>query len=179
VTSPRIIVDGYNLIHAIPELARMLTADAESARDRLVLLLADCAARRNAEVMIVFDGRRGQAGLPSRGAHRVQVVFSRSPQTADDVIKGLLVRSGHPRATTVVTSDNSIALHCRDYGARVVKSGEFADQLTAGHKSRTSGRKPTDRPLSAAEVAEWEAFFRTRRPGSAASGRGRPKSGTA
>jgi predicted RNA-binding protein with PIN domain len=166
MTQPKIVVDGYNLIHAISELTRLLERDAEAARDRLVMLLADYRATRKVGVAVVFDGQRfsGQQPRPTGG---VEVVFSRQPQNADARIKAMLAKQKHARSWVVVTSDNSIAIHARDFGAKVVPSQDFARQLSRSHRPQvTSSKSSEERSLSAAEVAEWMEYFR--------SGRNRP-----
>jgi hypothetical protein len=61
----------------------------------------------------------------------------------------------------VVTSDNSIVLFARDYGAKTIPSAEFAAKLGTGIPSLGPSRPvQTDAPLSRAEVAEWEEYFR-------------------
>jgi predicted RNA-binding protein with PIN domain len=39
MAQPRIVVDGYSLIHAMPELARLVGSDLERARDLQVASL--------------------------------------------------------------------------------------------------------------------------------------------
>lgn len=157
---PRIVVDGYNLIHAMPELARHASIDLERARDGLVGKLAVYRSRRNVRVTVVFDGRG--AGAPeTRPPGGVEVVFSRAPQTADAKIKSLISLAKNPRSWTVVTSDNSIVRFARDFGAKTISSAEFAEKLGPGVPSLGPSRAAQqDTPLSRAEVAEWEEFFR-------------------
>ena len=161
---PRIVVDGYNLIYAMPELARLVACDLERARDALVAKLAVYRSQRNVRVTVVFDGR-GAAGPQTRPPGGIEVVFSRAPQNADAKIKNMLALEKSPKSWTVVTSDNSIILFARDYGAKTIPSAEFATQL-----GRTipnlgpSTRVEKDTPLSPTEVAEWEEYFRKGRP---------------
>ncbi|MBN2464088.1 NYN domain-containing protein [candidate division WOR-3 bacterium] len=157
---PRIVVDGYNLIHAMPELARFVAIDLERARDGLVTKLAVYRARRNVRVTVVFDGR-GAGALQTRPPGGVEVVFSRAPQNADAKIKNLVSLAKNPRSWTVVTSDNSIVRFARDYGANTIPSAEFAEKLGPG-VPRLGPSRPVqqDAPLSRAEVAEWEELFR-------------------
>ena len=50
MASPRIVIDGYNLIHAMPELARLVENDLERARDALVSKLAVFRSGRGVRV---------------------------------------------------------------------------------------------------------------------------------
>jgi predicted RNA-binding protein with PIN domain len=160
MASQRSVVDGYNLIHAMPELARLVGSDLERARDALVSKLAVYRSQRNVRVTVVFDGR-GAAGQQTRPPGGIEVVFSRAPQSADAKIKNMLAVEKSPKSWTVVTSDNSIVRYVRDYGAKTIPSAEFAARLGTGIPSLGPSRPvQTDAPLSRAEVAEWEEYFR-------------------
>jgi len=158
--SPRVVIDGYNLIHAMPELARLVGTDLERARDALVAKLAVYRSGRGVRVTVVFDGR-GAGVQQTRPPGGIEVVFSRAPQTADAKIKTMLSLEKSPKSWTVVTSDNSIVLFARDFGAKNIPSAEFAARLgTTIPKLGPNRPAQKDTPMSAAEVAEWEEFFR-------------------
>ncbi|HTW91180.1 MAG TPA: NYN domain-containing protein [bacterium] len=163
MAQPRIVIDGYNLIHAMPELARLVDSDLERARDGLVSKLAVYRSRRNVRVTVVFDGR-GAGGPQTQPPGGVEVVFSRAPQNADAKIKNMLALEKSPKSWTVVTSDNSIIIFARDYRAKTIPSAEFAAQLGPIRRSPSAGRSQPridqEAPLSPTEVLEWEEFFR-------------------
>jgi predicted RNA-binding protein with PIN domain len=138
VAGPRFAVDGYNLVHKLPELKALVERDLELARDRLVSLLAGYAAGRRVAVTVVFDGRRGFAGTRGDSRSGVKVVFARSD--ADSYIKQMLERERSPKSWTVVTSDNSIRLHVADFGAKLLRSEEFARELTPGRPTADGSR---------------------------------------
>lgn len=157
---PRIVVDGYNLIHAMPELARLVGTDLERARDALVAKLAVYRSQRNIRVTVVFDGR-GSAGQQTRPPGGVEVIFSRAPQNADAKIKNLISLEKSPKSWTVVTSDNSIVIFARDFGAKTIPSAEFAAKLGSTIPKLGPNRPvQKDAPMSSVEVAEWEEYFR-------------------
>ena len=160
MAQPRIVVDGYNLIHAMPELARLVATDLERARDALVAKLAVYRSGRGVRVTVVFDGRR-QAAPQTRPPSGIEVVFSRAPQNADAKIKTMLSLEKSPRSWTVVTSDNSIVLYARDFGAKTVPSAEFAAKLGPSIP-RLGPNRPVEQeaPLTPSEVLEWEEYFR-------------------
>ena len=135
----RLVVDGYNLAHKMAEIKPMLPGDLELARDRLVLVLANYALRRNLDVTVVFDNRRGLAGTRGDSRSGVKVVFAQSD--ADSYIKRMLERERNPKSCTVVTSDNSIRLHVADFGARLLRSEELAAEMgTAGRSQSAKGK---------------------------------------
>jgi predicted RNA-binding protein with PIN domain len=51
----RVIVDGYNVIHAWAPLKRLLGVSLEAARDKLIERLGVYAMVTGAEVTVVFD----------------------------------------------------------------------------------------------------------------------------
>jgi len=160
MAQPRIVIDGYNLIHAMPELVRFVASDLERARDGLVAKLAVYRSGRGVRITVVFDGQSmaAQSGRPPGG---IEVVFSRAPQTADAKIKTMLSLERSPRSWTVVTSDNSIVRYARDYGAKTIPSAEFAAKLGNTISNLGPNRPvPQDTPMTPAEVAEWEEYFR-------------------
>ena len=160
VAQPRVVVDGYNLIHAMPELARLVGSDLERARDGLVAKLAVYRSGRGMRITVVFDGR-GTGAPQTRPPGGIEVVFSRAPQNADAKIKTMLSLEKGPKSWTVVTSDNSIVLFARDFGAKTIPSAEFAARLGPTIPKLGPNRPvQKDTPMSAAEVAEWEEFFR-------------------
>jgi len=165
VAQPRIVIDGYNLIHAIPELARLVGSDLERAREALVTKLAVYRSQRKVRVTVVFDGT-GTPGPRTWPPGGIEVVFSRAPQNADDKIKNMLALEKSPKSWTVVTSDNSIVLYARDYGAKTLPAAEFAAKLGPSVPNlgpNTSVKQ--EAPLSPTEVAEWEEYFRKGRQG--------------
>jgi len=144
----------------MPELARLVGIDLERARDGLVAKLAVYRSGRGVRVTVVFDGR-GTAGQQTRPPGGIEVVFSRAPQTADAKIKAMLALEKSPRSWTVVTSDNSIVRYVRDYGAKTIPSSEFAARLGPAVPKLGPNRPAVqDTPMSPAEVAEWEEYFR-------------------
>ena len=160
MASSRIVIDGYNLIHAMPELARLVGSDLERARDGLVSKLAVFRSGRGVRVTVVFDGR-GTGAPQTRPPGGIEVVFSRAPQNADTKIKTMLALEKSPKSWTVVTSDNSIVRFARDYGAKTIPSAEFAAKLGPTIPKLGPNRPaPQDTPMTQAEVSEWEEFFR-------------------
>jgi predicted RNA-binding protein with PIN domain len=91
----RLVVDGYNIIHAWPDLARsMRTESLEDARRRLVTRLAEYRASTGDEVLVVFDARRRSPGSPDREViEGVEVWYGSSRESADHVIERLMYES--------------------------------------------------------------------------------------
>jgi predicted RNA-binding protein with PIN domain len=150
-------------MYKLPELGQLMDTDLERARGSLVAMLADFGAVRNVDVTVVFDGR-GLQFVP-RGPSRqggVEVVFSRSSQTADQVIITMLARADHPRSWTVVSSDRSVAGHARDYHARSVSSETFARLLRGRDRGADAGPVSDKPEMTPGDVAEWEEYLKSK-----------------
>src|SRR6187551_2704237 len=107
-----IILDGYNVIHRSPAFDPKDLEDLAGAREKLVNLLSwALGSEGDASFVLVFDGANvGQAERRSVGTGgRVEVRFSRPPQSADDLIKALVDEWASSRPLTVVTSDIDVA----------------------------------------------------------------------
>ncbi len=112
-----LVVDGYNVIFKTPrymdlapEAADHSTSDPfGEARERLVADVAAYAQGRY-EPVIVFDAANNVSDeRPDFSRGGVRVIFSRTGETADEVIERLVTDSRHEmRAVTVITSDNTI-----------------------------------------------------------------------
>jgi predicted RNA-binding protein with PIN domain len=117
----RWLVDGYNVIRCDPELSAREGDGLEAGRAALLRRLARLAARVSDPFTVVFDGARPTGGGSSGG--KVQVVFSRPPETADDVLRRLAttLREG----AVVVSSDRAVQHAARRAGAVVVGAQAF------------------------------------------------------
>jgi len=122
----RWLIDGYNVIRRDPELHAHEAAGLEAGRAALVTLLARVASRVSDNFTIVFDGARRTGGAPSPG--RVQVMFSRPPETADDVLRRLAgtLREG----AVVVSSDRAVQDSARRGGSVAVSAEAFIEAAT-------------------------------------------------
>lgn len=101
-----LIVDGYNMIGAWPELIRLKDVNLEEARDRLIRMLADYQAYSGMKTYVVFDAYK----VPGLGGKyresRVTVWYTKEKETADEVIERLVRElGGRRRRVIVATSD--------------------------------------------------------------------------
>jgi predicted RNA-binding protein with PIN domain len=118
------LVDGYNVIRRDPELAGLDRRSLEDGRRGLLRLVAQLARQGRDDFVVVFDGARVTA--PSSSDGRVQVVFSRPPERADDVVIRLARQRG--AGATVVTSDREIQNAARRARVAVVTADAFLDR---------------------------------------------------
>jgi len=136
-----LIIDGYNLLHKIPELARMLGTDIQGARHRLVRRVGETAHNMARQTTIVFDGREAgsDAALSSK---YLEVFFSPGNLSADTVIERLVCKCPNPGKTIVVTSDHAEHDTVSSAGAHTMSSEEFMAKCEADAKKTVSKRTP-------------------------------------
>ena len=102
----RLIVDGYNIIFAWPDLAAVKDVNLQDAREMLIATLADYAAMTRQQVTVVFDShRRPDAEASEQTISGVEVVYSGRKTSADHVIERLLFEARAGDEVTVATSD--------------------------------------------------------------------------
>jgi predicted RNA-binding protein with PIN domain len=121
----RWLVDGYNVIRRDPVLAGHEADGLEPARAALLRVVARAARTSGDAFVVVFDGARRTGAPPAAG--QVQVVFSRPPETADDVLRRLAaeLRSG----AVVVSSDRAVRDAAVRAGAAAVTAEQFVEAV--------------------------------------------------
>jgi predicted RNA-binding protein with PIN domain len=96
--------------------------DKPAARRRLIDELQRLAERLDTGITVVFDA---PGGRPPEMLGRVEVLYARGHETADDRIVDLVrQRPGDP-ALVAVTSDRELARRLADCGVAVTRSGAF------------------------------------------------------
>ena len=103
----RILVDGYSLLHSWPALARGKPRHSEAARDELIRVLTQYRDSEGTPITIFFDGTgpvRGRASQ-THSSPEVEILFSRSDQTADQMIERAAHRFRAYGEVLVVTND--------------------------------------------------------------------------
>ncbi|WP_350207812.1 NYN domain-containing protein [Botrimarina sp.] len=157
----RLLIDGYNLLHATDlfgagELAGTLRGSRQALVDFLVDRLSPAERR---DTLIVFDAADAPLGLPDRATQDdLDIRFARGYPDADAMIEHLL-ESGRPhRGLTVVSGDRRVQRAARSAGAEWVDSHEWFTAVR--HRPAGSPDRVADRPTAdAGSQAEWIAEF--------------------
>jgi predicted RNA-binding protein with PIN domain len=102
----RILVDGYSLLHNWPDLAPGRPRHSSNARDELIYWLTQYQDALGTPITIFFDGANAPAGTPKpRSTSNVEIIYSTSGQTADDLIERAAHRLLAYGEVLVVTDD--------------------------------------------------------------------------
>lgn len=137
----RWLVDGYNVIRRDPDLAQQEARGLEDGRAALLRVIAGAARTSGDPFTVVFDGARRSGGAPAGG--QVQVLFSRPPETADDVLRRLAseLRSG----AVIVSSDRAVRDAAERAGAVAVTTEQFLAALESGAEPERDDDEPPPR----------------------------------
>jgi predicted RNA-binding protein with PIN domain len=101
-----LIVDGYNMIGAWPELQKRAEDHLEDARDRLIELLANYQGYSGMKVIVVFDAHQVPGLGGKYNQNRIDIRYTKSKETADECIERLVVDLVRRRRSVfVATSD--------------------------------------------------------------------------
>lgn len=133
----RWLIDGYNVIRRDPDLRGREAESLEAGRRALLHLIAPAARRSGDEFFVVFDGARVAGGGEPGG--QVRVLFSRPPESADDVVIRL---AGQWREGAIVVSgDRTVRSAASRAGSPVVGVEEFLAALDgdAGEEEDAEG----------------------------------------
>ena len=100
-----LLVDGHSVIFAWPDLAEIHQRNTATARENLVRRLTGLQDSTAWEVAVVFDGRGAKASSDSI-PHGIAVFYSKSGQTADEIIERLAAKYSATCEVTVATDDH-------------------------------------------------------------------------
>lgn len=102
----RILVDGYSLLHGWPELAPGKPRHSAAARAELIRRLTLYRDAVGTPITVVFDGAGGDGNRTATGStQELEMIYSRSGQTADDIIERVAHRMSAYGEMLAVTDD--------------------------------------------------------------------------
>lgn len=126
----RILVDGYSLLHAWPELAEGRARHSAAAREALVAMLTQFQDASGTPVTVVFDGSGAPPGTPKQADQRpIEVLFSRDGRSADDLIERAAHRLLAYGEVLVVTNDYAERDTVTNFGGMAVSCELFIQQI--------------------------------------------------
>jgi predicted RNA-binding protein with PIN domain len=132
----RLVVDGYNVIHAWPALKSLMNESLEAARDKLVDRLAVYAQVTGSEVTVVFDAHRTTAMANAEEWNQgVRVIYTRKGHSADHAIERIAYSGQGDRDPLIVaTSDRFQRDLVRGMGGAVISALELERRVIEAEK---------------------------------------------
>ena len=130
-----LIVDGYNIIFAWEDLAKLAEGDLDAARRALMDALSSFAGFKKCRVILVFDGykRKGNPGEKTH-FHNIQVVYTQEFETADAYIEALVAQIGRDYSVKVATSDSLVQLSSLRSGVLRMSARELKEEVEIAKK---------------------------------------------
>lgn len=144
---PHLIVDGYNILHAWPELATLKDRNFQDARELLIAMLAEYAAVTGRRVTVVFDAGARAEPEHTEVVHGITLVFTGAGRSADEAIERLAYRAA-PQGVTVATSDRLQRRLVGGKGQGTISARELEQEVRAALRA-TERQTASGRQLSA------------------------------
>ncbi len=125
-----VLVDGYNVIHALPELKELAAADMGAARIRLLDLVSNYKGMRDEQFIVVFDAYTvKRKGADLEQYNNISVVYTPMAQTADAYIEKYAHTNAQKYDITVITSDGTEQVIVRGAGCALMSARDFEAEL--------------------------------------------------
>jgi len=161
-----LVIDGYNLIQAAPELFQKM-ATLENRREHLLKLLISTPQIKKSRVTVVFDGK-SPVGKPAKyNIQGIGVIFSGDQQEADQIIQQIIRTRASSQKLVIISSDHEIVNTARDHHAQSQTAREFWQKIrkkSISPKQRQKSALTTQSELSDREVQEWLNIFQRKQP---------------
>ncbi len=109
----------------------------ELARRELIERLTRYHDSTGVHVVLVFDGRGPKRGIPDEPT-AIQVFYSHSGQTADDVIERLAAKYGSERDVCIATNDLLVRQTATSFGAMSITVEQLAGRLEEAERELQS-----------------------------------------
>ncbi len=101
-----LLVDGYNIIFAWPELKELAEVNLAAARNKLADILCNYQGYKKNTVILVFDAYRVEGNPGESSTYlNIHVVYTKEAETADMYIEKVAHEIGRKYQVTVATSD--------------------------------------------------------------------------
>ena len=148
-SSDYLLVDGYNIIFAWPELKELADTNMDSARARLQDMLCNYQGYKKCSVILVFDGYKvkGNPGTVMK-YHNIHVIFTKEAEPADQYIEKVSQQIGRQYRVRVATSDKLeqviiLGKGCTRLSARDLKKeiDETNQEIKKEHLERIPSKK--------------------------------------
>ncbi len=125
-----LLVDGYNIVFAWPELKELAEDNMDGARSKLLDQLSKYKSVQNGEIIVVFDAYRVQRHHEEIIDYdNIHLVYTREAQTADHFIEKFAHDNQKKYNITVATSDGLQQIIIRGSGCAVLSARELKEEI--------------------------------------------------
>jgi len=120
-----LMVDGYNVMNAWPELKRAMNQNLERARERLIGIVTELAESQHKDAVVVFDGGKIGHWVERIPHPHVKVIFTSKLVTADTEIERAVYNRKDKSEILVASSDRALQLMVAHMGSQYVNAKDF------------------------------------------------------
>jgi uncharacterized protein len=156
-----LLVDGYNIIGAWPELRDLKNKDLSAARDRLIEKMAEYQGYTGYRVIVVFDAYFVKTVEQKYKNYKVEVLYTRKNETADERIEKLAIELNNIKTQIyVATSDYTEQWAIFGQGALRISARELLNEMNVIEKKiekkvrLTTDKRPSSKISLSSEVEE-------------------------
>jgi predicted RNA-binding protein with PIN domain len=157
----KLLIDGHNLIGQTPGLS---LADPHDEQ-KLIVMLRQYAARKNARIVVVFDSGNPGGKSKELSGGNVTAIFAGSHTNADRILMERIRELKNSGDWVVISSDREVQQAAQRRRMTVWSSSEFAKKMGPPPQRDASAEPPTakDSGLTQSEVDEWLRLFKQER----------------
>ena len=131
-----LLVDGYNVIFAWPDLKELAASSIEGARGKLADILVNYRGALGINLILVFDAYRIQGHKTEVFDYNgIHVVYTKEAETADQFIEKFAHENGKKYDVTVATSDGLEQIIIRGAGCGLISAREFHEEIERVNQS--------------------------------------------
>ena len=128
-----LIIDGHSLIYTWDYLLKLHQSNKSSARESLIRRMTNYQDITGERVVIVFDGK-GDVSESMNDENAIQVFYSKSGVTADQIIERLAGKYSKTRNITVASRDRAVLDTCSSFGADAISPKTLEELLEKAEK---------------------------------------------
>ena len=131
------IIDGYNLLFRV-RTSKHTLADQ---RDAILKNLELKSRKIGIDVVIVFDAQFQEDATSKSHLGVLEIIFTKTGETADDKILRLIKAYPDPQKVTVVTSDRQLASYSRKRLAQTLTVEAFIRLIQSRYQNKINPKK--------------------------------------
>jgi predicted RNA-binding protein with PIN domain len=125
-----LLVDGYNIIYAWPELKGLVDGSMDGARMKLLDSLSNYQGIRKCQTIVVFDAYRVEGHLEEVIDYdNIHVIYTKEAQTADQYIEKFAHDNQKKYNIVVATSDGLQQVIIRGAGCSLLSARELKEEI--------------------------------------------------
>ena len=130
-----LLVDGYNIIFAWPELKELADGDVRAAQTKLMDILSNYQGYKKCTLILVFDAYKVEGHQEEvLTYHNIHVVYTKEAETADQYIEKTVHKIGRQHQVTVATSDGLEQIIIMGQGASRISAKGLKEEIEETRK---------------------------------------------